>query len=85
MVDETLKRRNACLNSMANRLGMITHHQYNIENGDLNTVEWNEGTIVKTDPTIIAIVVQHHVCMSTVVMINRVEWSMTKNVLSIEF
>lgn len=53
MVDETLKRRNACLNSMANRLGMITHHQYNIENGDLNTVEWNEGTIVKTDPTII--------------------------------
>ena len=54
MVDETLKRRNACLNSMANRLGMITHHQYNIESGDLNTVEWNEGTIVKTDPTIIA-------------------------------
>ena len=53
MVDETLKCRNACLNSMANRLGMITHHQYNIENGDLNTVEWNEGTIVKTDPTII--------------------------------
>lgn len=33
---------------------MITHHQYNIESGDLNTVEWNEGTIVKTDPTIIA-------------------------------
>lgn len=54
MVDETLKRRNACLNSMANRLGMITHHQYNIESGDLNTVEWNEGTIVKADPTIVA-------------------------------
>ena len=52
MVDETLKRRNACLNSMANRLGMITHHQYNIENGDLNTVEWNEKEIM-TDPTII--------------------------------
>ena len=46
MVDETLKRRNACLNSMANRLGMINHHQYNIETGDLNTVEWKEGTIV---------------------------------------
>lgn len=53
MVDETLKRRNACLNSMANRLGMINHHQYNLETGDLNTVEWNEGTIVKTDPAII--------------------------------
>lgn len=54
MVDETLKRRNACLNSMANRLGMLTHHQYNIESGEFNTVEWNEGTIVKADPTIIA-------------------------------
>ena len=33
---------------------MINHHQYNIETGDLNTVEWNEGTIVQMDPTIIA-------------------------------
>ena len=39
---------------MANRLGMITHHQYTIEEGDLNTVEWNEGKVVKTDPAIIA-------------------------------
>lgn len=31
---------------------MIYHHQYNVENGDLNTVEWNEGTIVKADPAV---------------------------------
>lgn len=31
---------------------MINHHQYNIENGNLNTVEWNEKEIM-TDPTII--------------------------------
>lgn len=31
---------------------MINHHQYNIENGNLNTVEWNEKEIL-TDPTII--------------------------------
>lgn len=37
---------------MANRLGMITHHQYNLEDGNLYTVEWNEKELL-TDPTII--------------------------------